>query len=76
MRTTLTINDDVLVVARGLASRQNKSLGEVISTLSRQALRPTTTGRKARNGVPLLPVRAGTAAVTLELVNELRDAVS
>ena len=76
MRTTLTINDDVLVAARGLASRQNKSLGEVISALSRQTLRPTTTGRRARNGVPLLPVRAGTAAVTLELVNELRDAVS
>ena len=76
MRTTLTINDDVLVVARGSASRQNKSLGEVISTLSRQALRPTGTGRKPRNGVPLRRVRAGTAPVTLELVNELRDALS
>ena len=76
MRTTLTLDDDVFVAAKGLASQQNKSIGEVISALSRQALRPTATGRKARNGVPLLPVRAGTARVTLELVNELRDALS
>ena len=76
MRTTLMIDDDVFVAAKGLASRQNKSLGEVISALSRQALRPTATGRKARNGVPLRRVRAGTAPVTLELVNELRDALS
>ena len=76
MRTTLTIDDDVLVAAKGLAARQNKSLGEVISALSRQALKPTATGRKARNGVPLLPVLAGSARVTLELVNELRDELS
>ena len=73
MRTTLTIDDDVLAAARGLAARQNKSLGEVISTLSRQALRPPTVRRRVRNGVPLLPVRAGTAPVTPELVNRLRD---
>ena len=76
MRTTLTIDDDVLIAAKGLASRQNKSIGEVISALSRQALKPTATGRKARNGVPLLRVRPGTARVTLELVNELRDELS
>ena len=76
MRTTLTIDDDVLGAAKGLAARQNKSLGEVISALSRQALKPTATGGKARNGVPLLPVRAGSVRVTLELVNELRDELS
>ena len=76
MRTTLTIDDDVLIAAKGLASRQNKSLGDVISALSRQALKPTATGHKVRNGAPLLPVRAGTARMTLELVNELRDAWS
>ncbi len=76
MRTTLTIDDDVLIAAKTLAARQNRGLGEVISALSRQALKPAATGRKARNGVPLLPVRAGTAPVTLELVNELRDELS
>ena len=73
MRTTLTIDDDVLAAAKGLAARQNKSLGEVISVLARTALKSPVTSRKTRNGVPLLPVRAGTAPVTLELVNQLRD---
>ena len=73
MRTTLTIDDDVLAAAKGLANLQKKSVGEVISALTRQALRPKAQKNKARNGVPLLPVRAGAAAVTPELVNQLRD---
>ena len=73
MRTTLTIDDDVLAAAKGLAARQHKSVGEVISAMSRQALRPEAARRKARNGVPLLAVRAGAAPVTLEMVNQLRD---
>ena len=73
MRTTLTIDDDVLAAAKGLAARQHKSVGEVISALSLQALRPTAAKRNARNGVPLLAVRAGAAPVTLEIVNQLRD---
>jgi len=73
MRTTLTIDDDVLAAAKGLAARQHKTVGEVISALSRQALKPSTPARKTRNGVPLLPVRSGAPAVTPELVNQLRD---
>lgn len=73
MRTTLTIDDDVLAAAKGLAARQNKTVGEVISALSRQALRPKSASAKVRNGVPLLAVRAGSVAVTPELVNQLRD---
>ena len=73
MRTTLTIDDDVLAAARGLAARQHKTVGEVISGLTRQALRPTAVGRGVRNGVPLLAVRAGATPVTPELVNQLRD---
>jgi hypothetical protein len=74
MRTTLTIDDDVLAAAKGLAARQHKSVGEVISALARQALRPVNTlSSNARNGVPLLAVRTGATPVTPELVNELRD---
>jgi hypothetical protein len=73
VRTTLTIDDDVLAAAKDLAMRQHKSVGEVISALSRQALRPDVSGSSSRNGVPLLPVRADATAVTLELVNQLRD---
>jgi hypothetical protein len=73
MRTTLTIDDDVLAAAKALAARQRKTVGEVISALTRQALKPSTAHRKTRNGVPLLPVRSGSPAVTPELVNQLRD---
>jgi hypothetical protein len=73
MRTTLTIDDDVLEAARDLASRQKKSIGEVISALTRQALRPAAKPAATPGGVPLLPLRADAKPVTLEMVNRLRD---
>lgn len=74
MRTTLAIDDDVLAAARHLAERDERSVGEVISTLARQGLaRGTRAARPERNGVPLLPRRSGAAPVTPELVKQLRD---
>jgi hypothetical protein len=73
MRTTLTIDDNVLAAAKGLAARQNKTVGEVVSALSRQALLPESASAKVRNGVPLLAVRAGSVPPRPELVNQLRD---
>ncbi|EGY29560.1 hypothetical protein Rin_00004700 [Candidatus Regiella insecticola 5.15] len=74
MRTTLAIDDDILAAAKGLAARQNKSLGAVISSLARQALRPTyVPSHPKRNGIPLLLVRSDGMLVTPELVNQLRD---
>jgi hypothetical protein len=80
MRTTLTIDDDVLSAARHLAERDQKTLGDVISALARQALsRSGQEPAAQRNGIPLLVSRpqAGrsqaSVPITLELVNELRD---
>jgi hypothetical protein len=73
MRTTLTIDDDVLAAAKELAMTERKSVGEVISTLARRALRPVETGRKSRNGVPLLPLNPNSPRVTSELVHQLRE---
>ena len=74
MRTTLSIDDDVLAMAKELAARQHKNVGEVISALTRQALQPTSPrSRELRNGIPLLAVRKGAVPVTPELVNRLRD---
>lgn len=73
MRTTLSIDDDVLAAAKAMAALQHKSVGEVISALSRQALRSSKPGGDTRNGVPLLPTRQGATPVTPELVNQLRD---
>jgi len=73
MRTTLAIDDDVLNAAKELALSQNRTVGEVISSLARQALTPAESRRRTRNGVPLLPVRKGAPRVTSELVHQLRE---
>jgi hypothetical protein len=73
MRTTLAIDDDVLSAAKEMAALQKKTLGEVISSLARQALNPVRSRRKTRNGVPLLPVRAGAPRATSALVRQLRE---
>jgi hypothetical protein len=73
MRTTLSVDDDVLSAVRELAAMQKKTVGEVISSLARQALKPAGSVSQVRNGVPLLPVRADAARVTSELVQRLRE---
>ena len=72
-RTTLTIDEDVMSAAKGIAERDRKTVGEVISSLARKAMRPEDAGRKTRNGILLLPVRPDAKPVTLEMVNKLRD---
>jgi len=72
MRTTLTIDDDVLEAAKAMADRKRISIGEVVSDLARQSLRQPT-GFSERDGIPLLPVSNAAARVTLEAVNRLRD---
>jgi hypothetical protein len=69
----LAIDDDVLAAAREMASAESKTIGEVISSLARTALRPVDSGQKRRNGILLLPVRPGAARVTSELVKQLDE---
>lgn len=72
MRTTLSIDDDVLLAAKAIAGQQGRSLGEVVSELARRSLkRPTS--QAERNGIPLLTSRPGSPPVTMDLVNSLRD---
>jgi hypothetical protein len=73
VRTTLVIDDDVLSAAKEMAAIKKKTVGEVISSLVRQALSPRESKIKTRNGVPLLKVRKGAARVTSELVHQLRE---
>jgi hypothetical protein len=72
MRTTLTIDDDLLIAAKAIAQQTNQTIGEIVSNLARTALRPKTRTME-RNGIPLLPVRNPEAIVTPEIVNALRD---
>jgi len=56
MRTTVNIDDDVLKVAKSLATQQRTPLGRVISDLMRKGLQPVP--RILRNGVfPVFPWR-------------------
>jgi hypothetical protein len=73
MRTTLTLDDDVLSAAKALAEQRNETIGGVISDLVRQALTPASRQAATRNGVPLLPNCPDGGPVTLETVNALRD---
>ncbi len=73
MRTTLAIDDDILAAAKEIAATEQKSVGEVISALARNGMRPINTRRKTRNGIPLLAVRPGAQRVTSELVHQLQD---
>jgi len=72
VRTTLAIDDDVLLAAKAMARQQDRSVGEVISDLVRRSLRRPQSG-DARNGIPLLSSQAGSRMVDLEMVNTLRD---
>ena len=73
MRTTITIDDDVLAAARALSERDGRSLGAVISALARESLRPQAVATSTRNGLPLLSLGKENRPVTLEFVNQLRD---
>lgn len=70
MRTTLAIDDDVLLAAKEIASLERRSVGEVVSDLARRGLRKSERPAGTRNGVKLLPRRPG-APVTSEKVAEL-----
>ena len=73
MRTTLTIDDDILEAARERADFEQKTIGEVVSSLLRKALEPATPVETTKNGVPQLPIQPGSRPVTLEFDNRLRD---
>ena len=73
MRTTLTLDDDVLQAARVLARQRGQSVGSVISALARQALAAPADVPASRSGLPQLPWCSQGAPVDLELVNRLRD---
>jgi len=72
MRTTLDIDEDVLQAAKELAAAQRRTAGKILSDLARRALRPAG-AEEVKNGVPLLPPRAGATVVTPDVVDRLLD---
>lgn len=85
MRTTLSIDDDVLYAARSLARREGRALGEVISELARRALQAPAPDASAHSATTALdqqlaalglrPYRAPeVTVVTQAQVDVLREA--
>jgi hypothetical protein len=78
MRTTLEIEDDVLLAAKELARRRGTTAGRVISDLVRQALTQpaVTTTNSVKEPVAVYgfrPFPSRGAVVTNEQVDKLRD---
>jgi hypothetical protein len=74
MRTTLTLDDDVLASARALAAQRGVPIGTIISDLARRGLAPVQPGG-IRNGIHLFPVRPDAGPVTPKLVKTLSEDV-
>jgi hypothetical protein len=77
MRTTLTISEDALLVAKHLAAREKLSLGDAVSELIRAGARaraagtPPGTAASLRGRFALLPARD--EVITVEHVRDLME---
>ena len=71
LRTTLDLEDDVLIAIKAIANQKQKPMGSIVSDLLREAL-SAPNSLEVRNGIPLLPKRKNGKIVTFELVNQLR----
>lgn len=76
MRTTLNLDDDVLLAVKERARREGRSSGEVLSELAREALTRSRHGDEVAEegafyGFEPLPHRG--EAVSNELIDRLRD---
>lgn len=72
MRTTLDIDEDILSVAKELATQRNQTAGRVLSDLARQALIPNEIP-VYKNGIRLMQRSPGSKITTLEDVKRFRD---
>jgi len=69
METSITIDDDVLEVARALADREDTNLGTALSQLARRGFRSAITDRDG--GMPVFGVPDDAPLITCE--NVLRE---
>ncbi len=63
MRTTVTIDDDTLAIARALAQQNGVSLGGALSELARRGQRATAAAVK-NDGLPVFAVRRDAKPIT------------
>ncbi len=76
MRTTVSIDDDVLLAVKERARREHRTAGEVLSELARQALtqqQPAGTAGKGQSFFGFEPFEQRGPVVSNALVDQLRD---
>ena len=73
MRTTVSIDDDLLLAAKALAAQRKVSIGKVISELMRKGLNAETRIEPGRGGFPVFPVPSNARPITLEKVKEAEE---
>lgn len=71
MRTTLDIDEDVMLAARELAAQERRPIGAVISDLARRGLTPARVDAGGRFPVILSPADA--PPITPEMVRRALD---
>jgi hypothetical protein len=78
MRTTLDLDDDVLISAKEIARRENKTAGQVLSELARRALTQGVGVQEPGHREPVpahgfRPFAERGAVVTNATIEKLRD---
>ena len=68
MRTTVSIDDDLLPAAKALAAQRKVSIGKVISELMRKGLNAETRIEPGKGGFPVFSEPYNARPITLETV--------
>jgi hypothetical protein len=71
MRTTLQIDDDILLSAKVIAQAERRTVGAVISDLARRSLRPA--GMRLEQGLPVFDVAPDAPAISPDDVARALD---
>jgi hypothetical protein len=72
MRTTITIDDDILQAVRSIAKARHVSVGRALSDLARKGIERTR-NYSTRNDLPVFSVREDAPVVTPEQVKSAEE---
>lgn len=73
MRTTIDLDDDVMLASRDIADRRRTTIGIVVSELLRKALGDADPLVGDEDGFVGLPKRGLAQPITVDFVNRLRE---
>lgn len=71
MRTTLTLDSDLLIAAKSIAAQSSRSIGEIISEWARRGLQASRVTE--RRGFPVFTVPGDAPPISDEAARRLQD---